>query len=115
MDWSDITMEQPDIAEKAYRQGLDYARSISGKRLESLQRAIACYEVALQFYTPEAFPDQWQQIQQDLALAYSELVQERLKPAQDFPPRPRPSGRRRFPFRQGLLLALIVVFILAIP
>lgn len=58
MDWSDIAMEQPDPAEKAYRQGLDYARSTSGKRHENLQRAIACYEMALQYYTSEAFPNQ---------------------------------------------------------
>ncbi|MBA2287784.1 MAG: substrate-binding domain-containing protein [Ktedonobacteraceae bacterium] len=110
-------MQQPDPAEKAYQQGLDYARSTSGKRHENLQRAIACYEVALQYYTSEAFPHQWQQIQQDLTRAYSEFVQERLKPAQDFPALSRPSSRRRFPFplRQGLLLVLIVVVMLAIP
>jgi len=117
MDWSDIAMDQPDLAEEAYRQGLDYARSTSGNRYDNLQRAIACYKTALQYYTSEAFPDQWQQIQQELAQAYSESVRERLKPAQGFSPLPRSSSRGRFPtpLRQGLLLVLAVVVILAIP
>ncbi|HET8846635.1 MAG TPA: hypothetical protein VFN35_34555, partial [Ktedonobacteraceae bacterium] len=62
-------------AEKAYQQGLRHARATQGERHENLRRALACYEVALQYYTAETFPDRWKQIQQDMAEAYGEVVQ----------------------------------------
>ena len=110
-------MDQRATAEKAYQQGRDYARSAQGERRENLQHAIACYETALQYFTSGAFPDQWQQIQQDMAEAYSELVQERLKQTQQVTSLPRLSGRRRFPLPlpQSLLLVLAVILLLVIP
>lgn len=110
-------MDQRTTAEKAYQQGRDYACSAQGERRKNLQHAIACYETALQYYTSEAFPDQWRQIQQDMAEAYSELVQERLKQTQKVTSLPRLSSRPRLPFPlpQSLLLMLAVILILVIP
>lgn len=107
----------PVSAEEQYQRGLEYARSTRGERHKNLQRAIACYEIALQYYTSEAFPDRWQQIQQDMAEAYGELVQERLKQAhtQELPALPLSAGRLRLPLPQSLLVALAILIILAIP
>lgn len=115
MDQQATTGDQKATAEKVYQQGRLYARA-SGEeaRRENLQRAIACYEVALQYYTSEAFPERWQQIQQDIAEAYGELVQERLEETPDRPVRPTP-GRLRLTLPQWLLLGLVVVVLLAIP
>ena len=115
MDQQATTEDQKATAEKAYQQGRLYVRSTKKEaRRENLQRAIACYEVALQYYTSEAFPERWQQIQQDRAEAYGELVQERLEEAPDRPVRPTP-GRLRLTLPQWLLLGLVVVVLLAIP
>lgn len=107
-------MDQRAIAEKAYQQAQDYAHSTQGERLENLQRAIACYEAALQYYTSEAFPDQWQQIQQERARAYSQLVQVRLTQNPASPPRRVQQARVPLILPLGLLV-LVTIFILAIP
>ena len=39
------------------------------------EEAIACYKSALQFYTREAFPQEWAEIQQSLGQVYSERIQ----------------------------------------
>src|SRR6266567_8967858 len=107
-------MDQRAVAEEQYQQGLDYVHSTQGERRENLQRAIACYKMALQHYTPEAFPERWEQIQQDLAAAYSELVQARLKQTQEIPLPSRLTRRLRITLQQSLLLALAIMVILAI-
>jgi phosphate transport system substrate-binding protein len=107
-------MDQQAAAEEQYQQGLNYVHSTQGERHENLQRAIACYKTALQYYTPEAFPEQWEQIQQDLAVAYSELVQERLKQTQEIPLPSKLTRRLRMTRQQGLFLALAIMVILAI-
>lgn len=68
----------------------------------------------MQYYTPEAFPEQWEQIQQALAAAYSELVQERLKQTQEIPLPSKLTRRLRTTRQQGLFLALAIMVILAI-
>ena len=102
-------------AEEQYQQGLRYAHSTQGERRENLQRAIACYETALQYYTSDAFPDRWEQIQQEMTTSYSELVQERLKQTQEIAVQPRrPAAGLRLTRQQGLLLVLAVAVVLAI-
>lgn len=108
-------MDHQRDAEGEYQRGLDYVRSAEGEHSENLRRAIACYEVATQFYTAEAFPERWQQIQHDMAEAYSELVQERLKQDQALPQPFRSSGLRRFSWSQVLLLVVLAIVVLAIP
>ena len=108
-------MDEHVSAEKTYQQGRHYAGAVLGERTANLQRAIACYETALQYYTPEAFPTEWRQIQQEMANAYSELVQERLKQAQRLPTPARTARRPRLTLPHGLLVALLAVVILAIP
>ncbi|HEY0756102.1 MAG TPA: substrate-binding domain-containing protein [Ktedonobacteraceae bacterium] len=107
-------MMNPMMAEQTYQQGLSYARSIQGERQENLRRALACYEVALQYYTAEAFPDQWKQIQQSMTEAYSEVVQERLFETQGPPTLLKPL-RRHLVLPQILLLVCVIVVILALP
>lgn len=108
-------MMDPVASEKEYQQGLAFAHATQGERRENLRRAIACYEVALQYYTSEAFPDRWRQLQQDLAEAYSELVQERLKQTQEHPVLPRSARRQRFLLPQLFLLIGVIVVILGVP
>jgi phosphate transport system substrate-binding protein len=111
-------MDQRAIAEQQYQRGLHYAQATEGERQENLQRATACYETALQYYTAEAFPKEWQQLQEDMAAAYSELVRERLKQNQNLPEQTRTSrylSHPRLTLQQRLLLGLVVVIILAIP
>jgi tetratricopeptide (TPR) repeat protein len=50
-----------------------YADRMRGDRTENLQRAIACYEQALRFRTPEAAPLDYAMTQNNLGNAYSEL------------------------------------------
>src|SRR5437016_3464605 len=40
-----------------------------------LEKAITCYEQTLRFYTPEAHPQEYARIQNNLALLYSKLPQ----------------------------------------
>ncbi len=111
-------MDQRAVAEQQYQQGLHYAHTTEGERQENLQRATACYETALQYYSAEAFPKEWQQIQEDMAAAYSELVRGRLKQTQDLPQLSRDSGQLSRPhltLQQRLLLGLVVILVLAIP
>jgi predicted ATPase/class 3 adenylate cyclase len=53
--------------------GTAYAQLPTGNRTENLQRAIACYEAALQFHTLPEFPAEWAGIQINLGTAYSDL------------------------------------------
>lgn len=41
-----------------------------GDRADNLERAIAAYQAALQVYTRAAFPEQWVETQNNLAIAY---------------------------------------------
>lgn len=101
-------------AEEAWQQGLSLVCATQGDHRENLRRAIACYEIALQFYTREAAPERWNQLQQELAAVYSELVQERLAqtPEQESVV---PARSRRLLLPQLLLLMLLTGVILAIP
>ncbi len=45
-----------------------------GNRLGNLEIGIAAYEVALQVFTPEAFPQDWATTQNNLALAYRNRI-----------------------------------------
>lgn len=107
--------DQQIAAEEHYQQGLNAFRSTQGERRENVRRAIACYEMALQYSTSEASPERWQRIQQSLAETYGELVQERLTQTLTDPEPSRPARRPRLTWRQGLLLALATMVVLAIP
>lgn len=108
-------MDQRTSAEEQYQQGRYYARLNQGRRSENLLHAIDCYKNALQYYTPEAFPKQWEQIQQDMGAAYSEIVQERLKQTRDVVSPSSPVRHMRFTWQQILFLVLAVIIVLAIP
>lgn len=69
-------------ADIAHRRGDDYFNSRSGDRCANLKAAIAAYEQALQFFTPELYPTQWGQIQSKLISAKQELSNE-LKTLED--------------------------------
>jgi CHAT domain-containing protein/tetratricopeptide (TPR) repeat protein len=58
-----------------YNVGLAYEKRVCGDRAENLERAIECYQKALEVYTQQAFPGQWAKAQTDLALAYQSRVQ----------------------------------------
>ncbi len=108
-------MESHRIAEEHYQQGLSYTQSMQGERRENLRRALACYELALQSITVETFPEQWQQIQQDMTKAYQALVQIRLQETPDVEAFPRHSRRSHLPLLQRLLLAWTILLLLALP
>lgn len=56
-----------------YNLGITYAISSEGDQQDNLEQAITCYKAALQFYTHDAFPDEWTDIQGRLRSAYSRL------------------------------------------
>lgn len=58
-----------DHHELDVEQGKAYAES------GHYEEAIACYKSALQFYTREAFPQEWAEIQQSLGQVYTERIQ----------------------------------------
>ncbi|MEG5025784.1 CHAT domain-containing protein, partial [Microcoleus sp. AT8-A3] len=45
-------------------------------KAENLEKAIACYELALEVYTSAAFPQQWAMTQNNLAIAYKDRIRE---------------------------------------
>ena len=53
--------------------GNAYSDLPAGDRQANLERAIACYEAALQVYTREAFPVNWATTQNNLGNAYNNL------------------------------------------
>jgi len=107
-------MDQHAAAEQ-YLEGRQYHYSRDGERSKNLQHAIRCYEAALQYYTFEAFPDKWEEIQQDMTAASSELVQQRREQVEQ-PLSPSKSPRRLYLTRpQRLVFVLVILVILAIP
>lgn len=107
-------MDQHDAAEQ-YQEGRQYHYSQAGERSKNLQHAISCYENALQYYTFEVFPEKWEEIQQEMTAAYSELAQQRRKEAEKPLSPPMPVRRSYFTKSQRLVFALILLVILAIP
>jgi predicted ATPase/class 3 adenylate cyclase len=53
--------------------GIAYGELPTGDRGENLQRAIACFETALQVWTERDFPQDWATTQNNLGAAYAEL------------------------------------------
>lgn len=103
------------LAEAYYQQGLHYARSTQAKRTENLRQALVYYKLALQYTSHEAFPNQWEQIQQAMAEAYREIVQMRLEQTAEEPLFPAPSRTWHLALSQVLLLGLIIIVFLAVP
>jgi tetratricopeptide (TPR) repeat protein len=54
--------------------GTAYSDLIRGERAENLEKAIAAYELALQVYTREAFPNDWATTQNNLGNAYANRI-----------------------------------------
>ena len=108
-------MDAHRVAEELYQQGLGCAQSKQGEQRENLRRALAWYERALHYFTAEAFPEQWGQIQQDMTQVYGALVQDRLNETPTPVTRPRSSRRPHLTLLQGLLLTCMVMILLAIP
>jgi CHAT domain-containing protein len=54
---------------------IDYFYRIKGERKDNLETAIACYENSLQVYTYEAFPYEWANTQNNLAIAYNDRIE----------------------------------------
>ncbi|MBP0019557.1 MAG: tetratricopeptide repeat protein, partial [Cyanobacteria bacterium SBLK] len=54
--------------------GIAYKDRIRGDRADNLENAIAAYELALQVYTPSAFPEDWARTQHNIANAYREQI-----------------------------------------
>ncbi len=65
--------------------GLAYNSLPGGDRQANLEKAINCYQQALQVYTRDAFPSNWAKVQRDLGVVYRNLPgsdqQENLKKA----------------------------------
>ncbi len=51
-----------------------YSERRRGERAENLERAIECYEAALQVYTRQAFPEDWAGTQNNLGAAYANRI-----------------------------------------
>ncbi|OCQ91392.1 hypothetical protein BCD67_23540 [Oscillatoriales cyanobacterium USR001] len=47
-----------------------YKNKITGNRAENIDRAIACYQLALEVYKREDFPEKWAMTQNNLGSAY---------------------------------------------
>ncbi|MBD2744081.1 tetratricopeptide repeat protein [Coleofasciculus sp. FACHB-1120] len=60
----------------AYRNRIqdDFADKDMAVRADRLERAIACYEQALQIYTRQAFPQDWAMTQNNLGNAYRDRI-----------------------------------------
>jgi phosphate transport system substrate-binding protein len=108
-------MNQHTIAEELHQEGLNYARSNQGNLRDNLRQAINHYEKALEYSTSDTYPDQWKQIQHDMAAAYSKLLQERLQHIPEVVTPPKSFRRRRLFRLRNLFLVLISLSILAIP
>lgn len=108
-------MNQHDAAERQYQQGRHFHDARDGERRENLLHAIDCYEAASQSYTFDAFPEKWEELQQQMMEAYHELGQMRRMQAQVaiFPS--RPFGRAHFTWRERLVFGLMILISLALP
>src|SRR6266704_2278914 len=53
--------------------GNTFSQLLTGDRRANLRRAIACYQEALRFWTPDAAPHEYATIQNNLGLAYDAL------------------------------------------
>src|ERR1019366_5126438 len=63
----------PPGADELVERAVRHCAATEGVRADNLQRGIACYESALEFYTQAAYPAQWAVIQNNLGAAYEEL------------------------------------------
>jgi hypothetical protein len=108
-------LKQQETAEKHYQQGRHYHDRHSGERSENLQQAIDCYERALHDYTFDAFPAKWEEIEERIKQAYSELAQMRRVQAQETLSSSRIVRRSRLTWAQCLVFGLVVLICLAIP
>ena len=54
--------------------GIVYHEHIRGERAENLERAIACYQAALEVHTRDTFPEEWAWIQGSLGTAYGDRI-----------------------------------------
>ena len=54
--------------------GLAYYERIRGERAENLERAITCYQAALEVHTRDTFPEEWAWIQGSLGTAYADRI-----------------------------------------
>ena len=59
-----------DWASTQNNLGLAYSSRIRGELAENIECAIASYEAALDAYNPNDFPDQWTDLQTNLAAIY---------------------------------------------
>ncbi len=62
-----------EFADIQHDRGRAYRRLQIGDRQANLQRAIACYEKALEVYTREEFPQEWADLQNDLGNIHRDL------------------------------------------
>src|SRR5437667_9551509 len=110
-----LLMDQ-HVAAEQYQEGRQYHYSRDGERSKNLRHAIGCYEAALQYYTFESFSAKWEEIQQEMQAAYSELVQQRREqPDNSFAPAKPPSRASYLTKPQRLVFLLILLVLLAIP
>jgi len=65
--------ERQEWAALQFRLGLAYYERRAGERGQNLARAIACYEQALRFWTPESAPLDYAMTQNNLGTAYAGL------------------------------------------
>lgn len=108
-------MRLDNAAAEQYQRGREYYSSRNGERSENLLHAISCYETALQFYTFECFPTKWDAIQQDMTIAYRELIEMRRNETRENLPLSKPHAPPSFTWRQRLFFGLVVLAFLAIP
>ncbi len=54
--------------------GNAYRSRIRGERADNLEKAIAAYNLSLEVYTRDAFPEDWAMTQNNLGTAYSDRI-----------------------------------------
>ncbi|NER32453.1 MAG: tetratricopeptide repeat protein, partial [Symploca sp. SIO1C4] len=63
-----------DWAMTQYNLGIAYYDRITGEKADNLERAISCFQQALEVRTQQAFPTDWAMTQYNLGLAYKNRI-----------------------------------------
>src|SRR5579875_3973817 len=67
--------ERRDAADAQYALGMRYSTTAEGDQQDNLQRAILCFQAALEGYRPDTAPIDWAKTHQALGIAYRHLLE----------------------------------------